>query len=399
MTDKNSRKKPGEGSYNQNPVTGKVRWRANITYPDGTSERRTGTARNMTEARREVRKAREQAEQGVQKDVRHLTIDTIVQDHMAAKEGTWAYRTTMNNQDIYDRHIKKELGSLKAAGVTPARLREYYDTLGDRGLGYSGQNQISALLSGAYKYAIERGRLSRNPTKDARPRRPQNMGRVKKFPAFSRDQAQRFLEEALKESWGWPLGFMLFTGVRIGEAVGLKWEDVNVEKDGTVAVNIKVTRSEFKGRAYENTPKTDQSTRVIYLQPEAARIIDIRRERAGIEADFLGQPQSEYVFTSMRKETRGGEGPKLQLPMRHDTIRHVMLRICDRAGVPRFSPHKLRHTCASLLAEQGLGLEIISKHLGHAQVSTTVQFYRQVYKEELKKMVIKFDDPGDSEEE
>lgn len=398
MTRTRTHRGHSEGSFNTDPRTGKVRWRVHVTYPDGLGERRTGTARNMTEARRAVRKAKEQAEQGQHQDARHLTVHDIVQDYMEAKKGIWAYRTTLNNQDIYDRHVKEALGGLKAAGVTPARLRELYDDLAERGLGFSGQNQISALLSGAYKYAIERGRLSRNPTRDARPKRPQKSGGASKMTAFSRKEAERFLEECLKEAWGWPLALMLYTGMRIGEAVGLKWKDIHTDPDGTVRIQISTTRSEFRGRAYEDTPKTDDSLRTIYLQPEAAKIIEIRRERAAIEADFLQQPQSPYVFTSMRKEKRGEDGPKLQLPMRHDTVRHVMLRICDRAELPRFSPHKLRHTCASLLAEQGLGLEIISKHLGHAQVTTTLQFYRQVYKEELKKMVITFDKSKGDEE-
>lgn len=386
-----------EGSLQTLP-SGNIRWRIAVTYPDGTQRRRTGTARNVTEARREMQKVREEASAGQAPVSRSVTVEELVREHMEAEKSGWAQRTTMNNQALYRRHIQGELGPLKAAGVTPARLRAYYDGL--KGLGESGQHQISALLSGAYKRGIERGLLRSNPTRDARPKRGKERAKAK---AYTREEAERFLAACMRESWGWPLAFLAYTGMRIGEVLALQWSDIVIEKDGAVRVNVSRTRFEFGGKGYENTTKTASSVRSIYLQPEAVAILDLRRKQGRMEAERLKEPASPYVFTSVRRAQRGTASPLRQLEMRQDTLRHVMARLCRAAGVPVYSPHKLRHTCASLLAEQGEDLAVISAQLGHAQVSTTANIYRSVYTSELKRLRLQFPaangDPAEKLEE
>lgn len=361
-------------------ASGHFRWRVWVTYPDGTRERLTGTADTRTEAAQARRDARSEAEKGRKPVARTLTVADMVTEYMAAKKAKWANRTFWNNEDIYKRHVQPHLGHLKAAGLNPPVLRSYFERLERDGLGRSGQHQIKCLLSGAYKHAIADGILRDNPTVHVQPVTPEASRGGAKLKAFTVEEAGRFFETALTDRWGLVLGFMAVTGIRIGEAVALQWDDLGEEKAKGARrseryAQIVRTRSEFKGQAYENETKTAAGMRRIYLSDDAVQIIDTMRRVVAVEAQAHGNGVGPYVFPS----TDGR-------PMRQDTVRHVMKRLCEEAGVPVLSPHKLRHTFTSVMHSRGLNAAELSVHLGHASITTTLNIYRSVFDSELREV-------------
>lgn len=358
-----------EGNYTPLP-DGRVQWKVRVTYPDGTGNRPSGTARNMTAARQAVRDAQKNAEVGVRPVAKHLTVLEMVTEYMEAKRATWSYRTLKNNEYLLEQYIREQLGGLRAAGVTPRALRDY---LGALSLGSSGQNQVRSLLSGAYKRAIADGLLRDNPTVHA-PVVKERRAPVQK--AFAPDEARRFYEAALADRWAWPLAFMLLTGLRIGEAVALTWDDLHTEggDSGVAYVLVNKTRSEYQGKAYENSPKTAAGHRKVYLSSDAQVLVERVRERAKLEAEAHGRGVGPSIFPS----------PLTGQPCIHDSLRGVMERTCRLAEVPRLTPHGLRHSFTSLMHAQGGSLAAISAHLGHAQVSTTANIYRSIFDEERR---------------
>lgn len=170
---------------------------------------------------------------------------------------------------------------------------------------------------------------------------------------------------------------MLATGVRPGEAVGLMWSDVTFRPDGSAAVSIERTRSVSRGKVYEDTPKTERGRRDIFVTGDALALL--KEAKAHGEREKLarlihnGCPHQEtgYVFTS-----RAGT------PYRPDNLRRPMRRLSLAAGVPLLTPHDLRHTWTSLEAAGGKSVEVLSKHLGHANASVTRDVYRHVFDEE-----------------
>ncbi|WP_135230375.1 tyrosine-type recombinase/integrase [Deinococcus fonticola] len=351
----------------------------------------------MTEARRDAQEAREKARHGDMPRADNLTLDTLLESYRSymahdpqanedEKDRRWSFRTTLHNASLHATYIKPHLGSQKAGAITPKMLRSYYQKLTAQKLGNSGQRQIASLLSGAYKWAIAEELLppSQNPTRDAKPQRRKKV--TAQVRSYDREQSIRLLEVCAKEPLGLPISFLLWTGLRIGELTALRRSDILVQEDGTIAIAVTKTRSEFRSTVYENETKTKESNRLVFLEAEAVEILNRRLELSKIEAASTGQPETDYLFAFLRQPQRKAGVAKQQLPLLHNTLRQAMQRICDMAQVPRLSPHKLRHTRASLLVAEGHSITAISKHLGHAKISTTTDFYVHSNHEEQKKL-------------
>jgi len=364
----------GEGEYKA-LESGKVQWRVRVKYPDGTSTRPSGTAKNITAARKAVEAAKAEAEAG-QRPVRlGLTVSEMVTEYMGAKRARWADRTAWNNDALYRRHVLPHLGAKRAAGIQPKDLRAYFEALTAGGLGDSGQRQIHVLLSGAYKRAVGDGLLRDNPAAHARPvKAARQAARVK---AFTPEELGRFITAALEDRWALPLAFLAFTGLRIGEALALTWEDFAHLPDGSGRVIVSKTRSEFEGKAYTGQPKTAAGVRRVELSPDAVALVEDMRRRVLLEAGAHGQGVGPYIFPSVDGR-----------PMRQDTARAVMRRTCEAAGVPLLSPHALRHSVASYHLAAGRDAVTVAAHLGHAQTSTTLNIYGHALPDNLRAMTL-----------
>lgn len=357
-------------------------WRVRVEYPDGRQDRPSGTARNMTEAREAVRVAQEAADAGLKPLARRLTVGEMVTEHMAAKKGSWADRTGWNNEKLYARYIAPHLGSLRAAGIDPPRLRSFFAALGENGLGYSGQRQVHVLLSSAYKRAIADGLLRENPAQHARPERSKN--EAVRLKHFTPAQLEVFIRAALEDRWALPLAFLAYTGLRVGEALALTWEDVQTDPDapGVHYVIVSKTRSDFEGRVYENAPKTAKGKRRVPLSADAAAILGRLRGHVAEEARAHGGPVPAHLFPS----------PLSGKPMRQDSLREIMRRTCERAGLPLLSPHALRHSAGTFLISRGHDPVSVAALLGHAQTSTTLNFYAHALPDRLRGLAFGLED-------
>ena len=357
------------GTLEQLP-SGAYRWRVRIAYPDGTKERRSGTARTKTEAQQAIIQAQQEAAVGQRAVTKNLTVEQMVREHMDAMRPAWSARYFDQNEYLLELHIRPRLGQLFAAGVQPKTLREHYEHLEASGLGLSGQRQVKALLSGAYKRATGDGLLRDNPTAHARPTVPREAAKMK---AFTPEEAALFFAGALEDRWALPLAFMVLTGLRIGECVALTWADVGTDRAGGPVIKVSKSRTEARGKRYEGTPKTAAGVRDVPLSSDAVSILEDMRARAALEAGAHGLsvgPQSP-LFPS----------PKTGQAMTQDTLRGIMERTCTRAGVPKYSPHALRHTFGSLNAAAGRIVGDVSSVMGHANKTTTLNMYITSYEE------------------
>ena len=369
----------GEGSYIRLP-DGRVRWRVRVTTPAGEPRNLSGTARNMTAAREAVRAAREAAQRDTLPPRERLTVEQLVTAYIEHRAPKLKGRTVENYRALLRRNIAPSLGPLKAQGVTPARLRAFYDAQREAGQGDSVRRQTHNLLNAAYLLGLTDGAVTVNPASRARPVYVERgAARVK---AYTPEQAAVFYAAARADRWGWPLAFMLATGLRPGEVLGLTWADVTMRgsaEAGTLAavVSVERTRSVSSGRVYEDTPKTERGRRSLTVTGDAARLLLDARAQAEREAGArLRHNGREYQSTGYVFTTRAGT------PYRPDNLRRPMTRLCRAAGVPVLTPHKLRHTWASVQAAAGVPVEVLSAELGHAAASFTRDTYRHVFESE-----------------
>lgn len=368
----------GEGSYIRLP-DGRVRWRVTVTTQAGERRPMSGTAKNMTEARKAVSEAARAAERNALPPREKYTLEQLVTEYIERQAPRLKQRTIDNYRALLRRNIAPSAGHLKAQGVSPARLREFYEGLRETGQGDSVRRQVHNLINAAYKMGLVDGLVSVNPAASTRPQYTQ--GSAKREKAFTPDEAARFYEAARADRWGYPLAFMLATGLRPGECLGLTWDNVTFEPDGSASVRVERTRSVSGGKVYEDTPKTERGRRSLRVTGDAVALLkDSRAQQLKEQGARLRFNGHEYKITNYVFTTLAGT------PWRSDNLRRPMRRLCVAAGVPIRTPHGLRHTFTSVMAASGHAIEVLSKQLGHATPSFTLEFYRSVFESERQSL-------------
>jgi integrase len=238
-------------------------------------------------------------------------------------------------------HIRPLLGGIVVNRLRPADVRRLINDRLAFGSSPSTVARIIATLRIALNAAVRDRSIPDNAAAGVR------LPRVDREPVrpLTATAAQRLLDAIEGDEFEYLYRLLLGSGLRLGEALGLDWADV---KDGYVLVRI----SKTKVRA---TPISDDAV-------EALRLQKIRSKRVG---------DNEPVFLGPRS------GERLSGP----TVGHALPRLLERAGLPRMTPHALRHGAATLMLSQGVPMKVIQEQLGHRNMSTTANFYAHVVPE------------------
>ncbi len=156
------------------------------------------------------------------------------------------------------------------------------------------------------------------------------------------------------------------TGMRRGELLGLKWEDVDLDSS-TIRVRRTLTRVENGRRLALGEPKTKKSRRTVRLTPRAVEALRCHRARQAEEKLKTGGIYEDQglVFA--------GEVGNLINPS--NLRQRSFAPLLRRAGLPQITFHDLRHTCASLLFQRNVHPKFVQELLGHASVAITLDTY------------------------
>ncbi|HEV2092472.1 MAG TPA: site-specific integrase, partial [Rubrobacter sp.] len=252
----------------------------------------------------------------------------------------------------------------KVKDLTPAHVRGLYkeklQTLSPRSVRY-----VHVTLHKALKQAVLDGLLPRNVTEAVKP--PQ-INREEMNP-LTPDQAKTLLEAAHAESERLEALYVLAvtTGLRQGELLGLKWDDVDLEAG---MLQVRRTLTTAKGGPVLSAPKTRGSRRSVKLSQTASDALGSHLERQLAEIDRVGSLWQEngLIFASEVGDP---------LDRRYVTT-HRFKPLLKRAGLPQVRFHDLRHTCATLLLSKNVNPKVVSEMLGHASIAITLDTYSHV---------------------
>lgn len=336
------------------------RWRAQLTLPNGTRERRTFSTREAAEAwLLQTRAGLLTGQRAITTDRRltlahHLDewLETVVKPHREPK-------TYIQHEQSVRLHLKPWFGQLLLSDLTPRLVQQFVNAKRQQ---YS-PNYVRLLrntLRVACAQAVEWDAIPRNPVRRiAMPAiEPEHVE------AISPEEAQRLLD-ALRGHRLYALYLVtLGLGLRAGEVLGLRWEDWN-ERAGTLHVRRQLQRipaqySDLGGHFSTKSPKA-HSQRVLHLPAGVAAELRRHRERQREEAAG-GDPG--LMFRSSRGE-----------PLNNSTVTHTLQRLLTRAGLPSIRLHLLRHYSASLLLALGCTMHEVSVALGHRDVTVTMKVY------------------------
>jgi integrase len=273
----------------------------------------------------------------------------------------------------YDHTLRKwvipRIGGLRLGTLTPARLSTLYGELlksgrlkGSGGLSPRSVAYTHRVLTHALKDAVSWGLLARNPAAHVDPPRVARP----EMQVWSQEEVQRFLQAVADDRLYALWTVLLATGLRRGEALGLRWDDVDLERR-RLSIQRAVTVVDYEIQISE--PKTARGRRSVSIDPTTAAVLAAHRKRQLKERMAWGPAwqDSGYVFTT--------EDGRVLHPQR---VTLIFKRLGQQAGLPSIRLHDLRHTAATLALTAGIHPKVVSERLGHATIGITLDTYSHV---------------------
>ena len=300
-------------------------------------------AKSTREVMRKIAAYREKEESGP-------TFETVAGAWWEDKEPRLS-PNTVSNYKLAMRRAVQQFGGDPVKGLTPVAVKAYLERLARRGYARRTVNQHFVVLRGICAFACETFNVMQNPA--ALVKLPDKLPQARrKMPTPAQIETIKAMADTPD---GLLLNFLMYSGLRLGEALALRWRDVDPQAETIRVENALYYAGRNQGQI--KAPKSDAGRRsVIYLK----RLQTILEPHRG--------PASAFVF--------GGEQPMSKKAY------YCLLDRCRRAGLD-VTPHQLRHAYATLLFEAGIPEKTAQGLLGHAQISTTMDVYAELREKKL----------------
>ena len=318
---------------------------------------------------------------------------------------------------MYERYAKGDVGTVKIRDLKFIDLQEFYvRLLGEKSLSASTVDSIHTVIHSVLEYAIRNDWLRNNPAKQAfRDIKKQYQKTTKRVALTSKQQETliNFLATNEKYRRWWSIFvFMLETGLRVGELIGLTDEDI---ENDIISVNhtlIYYNRYVDDGKSYYeiHTPKTKKSIRNVPLSQLARNALKFEKDYQNrfeikCQSHFRGKKiengiEVERDFDDFIFLNRFGA------VLNESVLNRALKRIIEECNsemertsnfsesdkLPRFSCHNLRHTYITRLCEKGINPRVIMELAGHSTMDITMQIYTTIDKDFAKDVFQSFDD-------
>lgn len=280
--------------------------------------------------------------------------------------------TAYNYERLIEYHFMDYFGNKKLKDITPAVISQFFSshktvTKGVlQSLSPSTAKKIYTILQSMFSFAVSQGYIKETPCR--------NVILPKKRATGEEERKHLTLEETSRfvrlfegySSFNTIVLTLLYTGMRSGECLGLQWNDIDFENK---KIRIHHTLSDVAGKHFLTTPKTKRSTRFQYMTDTLMDLLkkhknEQRKLQMELGSTFL---HPEMVFTSATGNYKD-----------RSCLNTSFKRLLKGSEFEFMTLHKLRHTNATLLVNNGIDLKIVSEHLGHSDISVTADIYAAV---------------------
>jgi integrase len=279
--------------------------------------------------------------------------------------------TLSSYEDTIRVHIVPAIGNIAIQDLKPMHLSKLYAKKLSEGTGPRTIQLIHLRLQQALKYAVQHELLARNVCEAVKPPKV----RQKERTIWSPQEVQSFLSMAVDSSYGPIYVVSLYSGMRRGELLGLRWSDILWDQS---AVQIRQTAGKVRGKmTIKPGAKTTAGRRVVTLP---SSVMSLLREHRTKQLAVGHYRKDGLVFTS----DKGTVITPSNLARQAD-------RLMAKAGVPRITLHEQRHTHISQLLMQGVNIKLVSERAGHASPSVTLDVYSHVTQEAHREVADKVD--------
>ena len=339
----------------------------------------------------ELRKKEAEIQKGILEGIDYSKLDSTVNSYFELwkKVKTGIRETTFASYvRYYERYVAPEFGNMKLKNVTYTTIVMFFNRMAfERGLSFSTVRKIEVTLSMVLDLAVRDNVLKNNPCRGALKELHRECGNdVKEVRALTLEEQKTF-EDFLAKPGRFHRYYpvftvMLWTGMRVGEVLGLRWEDIDFEQN-EISVNhtlLHYDKGKGKGSDYKiNPPKTRSSMRTVPMLPKVKEALLQEKqyqEVLGIRCESVIDGYTDFIFLN-------SEGNVYH----HKKLNHRLTLICDAinaeihendpeaADFPHVHNHMLRHTFATRMREAGADIKATSEMMGHEGILMTLKTY------------------------
>lgn len=338
------------------------RWEARVSFDDG--NRKSFYGKTRQEVAHRMAQARHELDSGLPLLDERQTLQQYLEAWIETVKPQIRASSWRRYSDYVRVHLIPGLGRIPLAKLTAQHVQVFYARKLGEGLSTSTVHHMHGMFHRALKDALLMGLMQRNVTEMVRaPRRSTH-----EMVALSEEQAQRFIESVGDDRFAALYVLALTTGMREGELLGLRWQDVDLER---AMVHVRMNVQETTGRFVLAETKTTYSRRNIALTRIAVEALRQHRIRQHAERLALGAAWESSLDLAF-PNTQGG----IMIP--DNLVKRSFKPLIARVGLPDMRFHDLRHTAATLLLSRGVNPKVVSEMLGHADISITLRVYAHV---------------------
>jgi len=339
------------------------RWEARVSLSDGSRRVLYGKTRKAVHEK--LRAALRDVDDGLPLVPQRETLGQLLAQWLEGEvKRTRRPRTYESYCSLVRVHIDPALGRRKLAQLKPQEVQAFLNQKQDSGLSASTVKYLHAILHRALGQAVRWGSIPRNVAALVTPPRIVR----EEVKTWTPEEARAFLDAIAGHRLEALYAVALAVGLRQGEALGLCWDDVDLD-GATVSIRHQLQRLDKKFQLVET--KTDRSRRTVALPSFAVLALRAHRARQLEDrllsgTDWKGD-EWELVFMTQRGT-----------PLDAKNVTHRFQTLLEKLGLSRMRFHDLRHACASLMLAQGEHPRVVMETLGHSQISMTMNTYSHV---------------------
>ena len=302
--------------------------------------------------------------------------------------------TRRNYKERYTINIKPSIGKMCISDVKPMHCKLILNKMIDT---YAGSTikQTFIAMGTMFRAAVMNDVISKHPMDGVRYTKP--VKAASDHRVLTTDEQKIFLDVAKSSHNYYQYAFILETGLRTGELIGLTWDAIDWDNH-TLTVN-KTLEFRHKQKFWRaGPPKTQTSYRTIPLTAQAYNILLELKEKR--KTQKLSEELSKVLTFTDRKTGQTSSlvmsdlvfiNFRTGMPAKNSSYDTHLYKLCETAGIPPFSMHTLRHTYATRAIESGMQPKILQKLLGHASITTTMDTYVHVTDDSMTKAIQQFE--------
>lgn len=291
--------------------------------------------------------------------------------------------TIYNYKRVVDAHLTEYFGNKKLKDIFPAMISDFFAShkaviKGElKPLSKSSASQVRVVLQSIFSFAVSQEFIKESPVRNIiMPKQTEE--REEKRVYLTIEESQELIEVFGEYS---PVNaavlLMLYTGLRVGECLGLQWDDIDFEGR---KIHIRHTLSNVGGKKSLSAPKTKSSMRTVFFNDFVYGLLKKHRiEQKKLQFALGGEfAHPEMVFTADNGSYKD-----------RSSLHRSLKRKLKGTGLEFVHAHLLRHTNATILLNEGIDLKVVSEHLGHSQINVTANVYTAVLDDTRKSVADK----------